>query len=199
MGFTDAELWELARHAQADAFGILFDRHANAVYAYCLGRTANTAVAEDLTSITFLEAWRRRGEVRLSGDSARPWLLGVATNVLRNERRSLRRHRRALARLDLPTEPSFAEDAEARVDDEREMRLLRATLSELSEIDREILALYAWANLTYAELAVALDLPVGTVRSRLARARARVEERRREEQSGGASANRIPACEKGSQ
>ena len=116
---TDAEL---AVAGEPAAFGTLFERHARAVYNYCFRRTADWSLAEDLTSIVFLEAWRRREEVRLDRDSALPWLLGVATNVVRNRWRSERRHRAALDRLPREGLGDFTEAADARLDDERRMR-----------------------------------------------------------------------------
>ena len=88
---TDGELWRLAADGEPDAFGVLFERHAGTVYNYLFRRTGDWAVAEDLTSLVFLEAWRRRRDVRLEHESALPWLYGVATNVLRNRRRAQRR------------------------------------------------------------------------------------------------------------
>jgi RNA polymerase sigma factor (sigma-70 family) len=173
---TDAELWRLAASGEAAAFGVLFERHGRAVYNFCFRRTANWAAAEDLTSIVFLEAWRRRSEVRLKDGRALPWLLGVATNVLRNRRRSERRHRAALARLPLERGPDFADDVDARLDDEQRMRAALRSVSKLPQREREVIALCAWAGLSYEDAAVALGLPIGTVRSRLSRARARLRE-----------------------
>jgi RNA polymerase sigma factor (sigma-70 family) len=173
---TDAELWQRAVEGDPDAFGVLFERHARAVYNFLFRRTADWALAEDLTSVVFLEVWRRREDVRLDGTVALPWLLGVATNVLRNRRRSQWRHRAAMQRL--PREPSddFAEDADERLDGERRMRAALRSLAKLPRHEREVLALCAWADLSYEEAALALDVPVGTVRSRLARARGRMRE-----------------------
>jgi RNA polymerase sigma factor (sigma-70 family) len=173
---TDAELWRLAASGEAAAFGVLFERHGRAVYNFCFRRTADWAAAEDLMSTVFLEAWRRRSEVRLKEGRALPWLLGVATNVLRNRRRSERRHRAALARLPLERSPDFAADADGRLDDERRMRATLRAVAKLPRREQEVLALCAWAGLSYEDAAVALGLPVGTVRSRLSRARARVRE-----------------------
>ena len=155
---------------------MLYERHARAVYNFCFRRTANWATAEDLTSIVFLEAWRRRGEVSLKDGRALPWLLGVAVNVLRNRRRSERRHRAALERLPISRSVDFAEDADGRLDDERRMRATLRTIAKLPRREQEVLALCAWAGLSYEDAALALGLPVGTVRSRLSRARSRVRE-----------------------
>lgn len=171
------------------AFGELFDRHARAVYNYCFRRTADWSVAEDLTSVVFLETWRRRDQVRMSGDSLLPWLYGVATNVLRNHRRSLRRHRDALARLPLPATPDETEDAAARVDAERRMREVLESIRSLPRRDQEVLVLCVWEGLGYAEAAEALGVPVGTVRSRLARARERL---RRSGHTKGATVSLLP-------
>jgi RNA polymerase sigma factor (sigma-70 family) len=177
---SDAELWRLAAGGEAAAFGVLFERHGRAVYNFCFRRTADWSAAEDLTSIVFLEAWRRRGEVRLKDGRALPWLLGVATNVLRNRRRSERRHRAALGRLPLERGADFADDVDGRLDDERHMRTTLRALAKLPRRSQEVIALCGWAGLSYEEAAVALALPVGTVRSRLSRARARVRELVRE-------------------
>lgn len=176
---SDGELWSLsARARDGEAFGQLFERHANAVYTHCFRRTGSWSAAEDLTSVVFLEAWRKRRDVRLAGESVLPWLLAVANNATRNADRSVRRHQRLLARLPSPPpEPDLAEDATRRADEERAMRLVLAELRALAEPEREVLALCDWAGLSYAEAAVALGVPPGTVRSRLSRARQHLRER----------------------
>jgi RNA polymerase sigma factor (sigma-70 family) len=173
---TDAELWRRAAAGEAAAFGVLFERHARTVYNYCFRRTANFAEAEDLTSVVFLEAWRRREAVVLANESALPWLLGVATNVVRNRRRSQWRHRAALARIPRENAPDLAEEANGRVDDERRMWAVLRAVARLPRREQDVLALCAWAELSYEEAAAALGIPVGTVRSRLSRARARIRE-----------------------
>lgn len=172
---TDAELWRRACDGDERAFGTLFDRHARTVYNYCFRRTASWSEAEDLTSVVFLETWRRRAHVAMPSESLLPWLYGVATNALQNHRRSLRRHREALSRLPAP-EPQRdgAEEAAERLDAERRMRQVMASIGRLSRRDREVLVLCVWEGLGYAEAAEALGVPVGTVRSRLARARSRL-------------------------
>jgi RNA polymerase sigma factor (sigma-70 family) len=174
---SDIELWDLAVDGDHEGFGVLFDRHARSVYNHCFRRTASWADAEELTSAVFVAAWRRRRDVRPIGESARPWLLGVANNLLRNHRRSLRRYRAALARLPSPgPQPDPADDVAGRLADERQMSRVLALVKRLPRRDQEVLALCAWSELTYQEAATVLDIPVGTVRSRLARARARLAE-----------------------
>lgn len=174
-GFPDTELWASALRGDEHAFGVLFDRHSRTVYNYCFRRTADWSVAEDLTSVVFLETWRRRRKVGLESGSLLPWLYGVATNVLRNHRRSLRRYRDALARMPAPPpSPDDAEEAAARLDAEHRMRHVMAAVGALPRRDQEVLALCVWEGLGYAEAATALGVPVGTVRSRLNRARERL-------------------------
>ena len=81
---SDTELWRRIAAGETEAFGELFERHAQAVYAFLAHRTGSPAIAEDLVSITFLEAWRRRQTTELTNSSARPWLIGIANNCARN-------------------------------------------------------------------------------------------------------------------
>jgi RNA polymerase sigma factor (sigma-70 family) len=175
---SDHDLWShAASQGVGEAFGELFERHADRVYAHCFSRTGSWSMAEDLTSVVFLEAWRRRGEVRFSGDSALPWLLGVANNATRNAQRSVRRHNLLLAKLPPPGEEAdIAADAAARVDQERLARHLLCAMGELRHAEQEVLALCDWAGLSYSEAAVAMGVPEGTVRSRLFRARQHLRE-----------------------
>jgi RNA polymerase sigma-70 factor (ECF subfamily) len=169
---SDQEIWTLAGRGHEAAFGELFERHARAVYNFCFRRTADWALAEDLTSVVFLQAWRHRG-TRLERESALAWLLGVAVNVLRDHHRSLGRFRRALERVPPPVDaPDFADDVAGRIDDERAMRELLAIVALLPSRDQDVLAC-AWCGLSYEEIGATLDVPVGTVRSRLSRAKAR--------------------------
>jgi RNA polymerase sigma factor (sigma-70 family) len=163
--------------ARRDArrFDVLFREHAASIYRYCLHRTGDWALAEDLCSAVFFEAWRRRQEVDLETRAARPWLYGVAVNVLRNQRRSVRRREAAIRRLPLPV-PSFdmPDDVVERLDASARGRLAHALLEQLPAGERDVIALCVEQNLTYRAAAKTLGLPVGTVRSRLSRARARL-------------------------
>jgi RNA polymerase sigma-70 factor (ECF subfamily) len=160
----------------ADGFALLFERHASAIYSYCFRRTADWTVAEDLLSIVFLEAWRRRN-VDVPEEKTLPWLYGIATNVVRNRRRAERRYAAALRRVPRPRpEPDFSDDASRRIDDERRMRRGLALLAELPGHEQDVLVLCDWSALSYQEAAFALGVPVGTIRSRLSRARLRLRE-----------------------
>jgi RNA polymerase sigma-70 factor (ECF subfamily) len=174
----DPVLWRRAREGDGAAFAVLFERHAGRIYNYCFRRTADWALAEDLTSATFLLAWRSRRRESLRAESALPLLYGIATNVLRNQRRSLRRSREAFARLPLARteESDFAEETATRLDDQVAMRHLLQLLSRLPRREQEVLALCDWSGLSYEGAAVALGIPIGTVRSRLARGRRRLRE-----------------------
>ncbi|MFC6016822.1 RNA polymerase sigma factor [Plantactinospora solaniradicis] len=161
-----------------DAFRELFDEHVRSVYNHGFRLTGNWSVAEDVVSLTFLEAWRLRDrvDVDVDGGSLRPWLLGIATNVARNVRRAARRYDGALTRL--PREdvvPDFADAVTTRIHDRERLALVRTALEALRKPEREVLALCVWSGLEYAEAAEALGVPVGTVRSRLSRARKKVQ------------------------
>jgi RNA polymerase sigma factor (sigma-70 family) len=159
-----------------EAFGRLFERHARAIYNFCFRRTADWSTAEDLTSVVFLEAWRKR-DTELLPDKVLPWLYGIATNVVRNRRRTNRRYAAALARFvppDLP--PDFTEEILDRLDDERQMAEMLRLVSRLPRDQQDVLALCVWTGLSYEDASLALGIPVGTVRSRLARARTKLRE-----------------------
>lgn len=172
----DRDLWQQAAAGGGDAFAEIYRRYAEQIYGYCFRRTASWSTAQDLTSVVFLEAWRKRRDVSFDEDgSVVAWLFGVANNVVRNSQRSVRRHHLSLQRLpDLEAEPDFADEAAARLDDEARMARVLAALARLSDSDREVLALSAWSGLDQRQIAEALGVPVGTVKSRLSRARDRL-------------------------
>lgn len=154
-----------------EAFAVIFDRHAASVGRY-LERRAGREVAQDLVAETFLAAFKGRGSYDAARVEARPWLFGIATRLLSRYWRAERRRLEVLAAV--PAErPSPGHDE--RVAAELTARQLRqplvAALTGLAAGDRDALLLVAWAQLTYAEVAAALEIPVGTVRSRLNRAR----------------------------
>jgi RNA polymerase sigma factor (sigma-70 family) len=158
------------------AFGRLFDEHSRAVYNHAFRLNGDWSLADDITALTFLEAWRLRAKVQPDGGSLRPWLLGIATNVARNTTRAARRHAAATARMPSVSEvPDFAEDLVTRIDDAHRLRAVHEALGKLSPGEQDVFALCVWAGLDYAAAAQALRLPVGTVRSRLSRARRKLQ------------------------
>ncbi len=171
----DTNLRKRIRAGDHDAFGELFDAYARSVYNHAFRLTGNWSAAEDVVSLTFLDAWRLRDKVDEEGGSLRPWLLGVATNVTRNTRRAARRHSAAIARLPRDeAERDFADEVAGRLDDTAQLALVRTALALLKRPEREVLALCVWSGLDYPAAAEALGVPVGTVRSRLSRARTKL-------------------------
>lgn len=170
----DADLWELSI-SDPEAFGEIFRRHARSVFAICYWRTGDAALAEDVTSVVFLEAWRRRNLMVLEQRSALPWLLGVANHSSRNATRSLRRYTQALRRLDghraVPSDDAVID----RLDAEISLGVINELARDLSEQEREIVLLVFWSGLSYEATSVALGVPVGTIRSRVSRTRRKLQ------------------------
>ena len=164
---TDRDDWSQAQHGVGEAFGRVFDRHRDRVYRHVLRLVPVLADADDAVAITFMEAWRRREHARLVDDSLLPWLLVTATRVTQNLNRSARRHRALLAKL--PAD-DHAHDHAERLDDGP----ASAALRELSLSDRHVVTLCVLEGLTDREAALVLALPVGTVKSRLSRAKRRL-------------------------
>lgn len=181
---------ELIGPGDRAAFTEIFDRHARVVYAYAARTTGDWAAAEDVMSLTFLEAWRLREQLHGEVRNVRPWLLGIATNVLRNTARAGRRHREAMSRLPVAeTLPDFSDALVGRLSDQRRLEAAARALRCLKASEREVFALVVWSGLGYAAAAEALGIPAGTVRSRLSRAREKlrhlVEEDLRVAPTGG--------------
>lgn len=169
---SDAEV--VARSlVDPEHFGVLFDRHGDAVFGYFARRIARSEVA-DLTAETFRIAFDRRHRFNPDRLRARPWLYGIAANVLFHHQRAAARADRALGRADAAdvrtSAPADERVADA-VDAAATWPTVAAALDRLAPIDREALLLHAWEELTYPEVAVATEVPVGTVRSRINRAR----------------------------
>jgi RNA polymerase sigma factor (sigma-70 family) len=176
-GKTDEELWLRALEGDGSAFAVVFDRHANAVFTHCLRRGASWADAQDQTSMVFLETWRKAGTLRFVEGSARPWLLLVATNVARNDARSRRRYAQAVQRLPpAESEPDIADEAIRSADSQESTARVAAAVASLRRPEQEVIALCHLENLSYVDAAEVLGIPVGTVRSRLSRARKRLLE-----------------------
>ena len=180
MGETDEDLWHKCIAGDADAFGVLFDRHADTVFRYCLSRCGSWHDAEELVSITFLEAWRKRNRLRPEKDTLLPWLLGVATNANRNRARGFRRHAEFLARLPHSdprhgqNEADHAESVASRLDAERSVRELLDTTAGLNDGERDVVVLCLMNGIGQEEAAKTLGVRIGTVKSRLHRARTKL-------------------------
>ena len=145
----------------------LFRAHFDAIYRFALYRVGPD-LALDVAAETFARALRKAHGIDPALD-ARAWLYGIASNILRHHHRAEGRRLRAYARH--VAEPGSAEHADPLLTD----RLVEALLA-LSPRDREALLLFAWAELSYDEIALSLDIPVGTVRSRIHRARSHMRQ-----------------------
>jgi RNA polymerase sigma factor (sigma-70 family) len=157
------------------AFGVIFDRHGSTLLRF-LARRVDPAEAEDLLGEVFRIAFERRSAFEPDRDSARPWLYGIAANLVARHYRSEARRRRALARVaaDRLVADDPAERAVAVTDACALWPRVMDAIEALPEAERQVLLLFAWEELSYGEIAQALSIPVGTVRSRLSRGRARL-------------------------
>lgn len=152
---------------EATAFAAVFDRHYPVIYRFLRGRVG-ADLAEDLASEVFSVAFQRRAAYDLSRPDSRPWLYGIAINLLRQHRRLEVRRLAALTRAGDPEG-----EAERRIGEGLDP-VLAAALEGLSFEERSLILLLAWAELSYEQLAETLALPLGTVRSRLNRIRAKL-------------------------
>lgn len=153
------------RRRDPSAIEPLYRAHFDAIFRYAACRVGRD-VALDVTSETFAQALRSLDRLDMQRD-ARAWLFGVATNVLRHHRRAEGRRLRAYEQATQLREETGAATDQV---DAQQVELV-AALGDLEPVDREALLLFAWADLTYDQIAEALEVPVGTVRSRIFRAR----------------------------
>nr|WP_157233885.1 RNA polymerase sigma factor [Kibdelosporangium phytohabitans] len=171
----DAALWQRAASGNKAAFGELFERHAQAVWNHAFRLTGSWSLAEDLTSMTFLTAWRKLHEVTLVRDSALPWLYAVAGNLARTEFRSAGRFTRLLRRIPAAdTVEDHAESVAEKVDGEGRMRLVLAAIAKLPKAERQAAELCLVGEVSIAAAAELLGLEEVSIRSRVSRARARL-------------------------
>lgn len=151
----------------ASRFHAVFERHVEGVHRY-VARRLGASLAEDVVGETFVVAFRRRGSYDPTRASERAWLLGIATNLVRRHYRSEMRRLAAYRRVD-PT--NSVEPADLVVDQLADAAVLDLALAQISAELREVILLVGGCELTYAEASAALDIPLGTVRSRMSRAR----------------------------
>jgi RNA polymerase sigma factor (sigma-70 family) len=169
---NDSEVIERSL-SDPESFAALFDRHADEIHRYA-ARRLGPEPAEDVTGEVFLVAFRARARYDRTRPDAGPWLYGIATKVMAGHRRAERRRTNAMARVGPERPGTFDERSADRVTAEQLQPRLARALTRLSAAERDLLLLVAWADLTYEDAASALGVPVGTVRSRLHRLRAKV-------------------------
>ena len=161
-------------HSEPELFALLFQRHATGIGRYA-ARRLGPGPAEDVVAETFLIAFRQRGRYDPARHDARPWLYGIAGNLIRRHHRDEVRQLRALARTGVdPAVESFTDQADARLAASAASRTVAAAIAELDADQRDVLLLITWAGLTYDQGAEALGIPEGTARSRMNRARTRL-------------------------
>jgi RNA polymerase sigma-70 factor (ECF subfamily) len=169
----DAAVVQLSRH-EPEHFSVLFRRHAPYIQRYVVRRLGQDA-ADDIVAETFLLAFRQRDSYDQTRADARPWLYGIATNLIGRHRRAEIRLYRALARTGAdPVMEPFTDRVDDRVSASAASRRLATAVARLPEKLRDTLLLVAWGDLSYEEVAAALGVPVGTVRSRVSRARSKL-------------------------
>lgn len=161
-----------------EAFGALFDAVAQDVFGYCLRRCGDPSRAEDLLSVVFLEAWRCRDKAINVDGCLRPWVFGIAANVVRSEARAQRRHRAALERYSRANpglhEPDHSAAVVARVVSPATFRAVEQAIAALPNRERVIADLCLIEEMPVSTAATVLGIPLGTAKSRLGRARGRL-------------------------
>jgi RNA polymerase sigma-70 factor, ECF subfamily len=162
-----------ASRATPASFAAIFDRHFDAIHAY-LQRRIGRDLADELAAETFLLAFDGRAGYDVARRDARPWLFGIATNLLRRHRRHEIRQLRAYARSASDPVLDAFDGVDARIDASGMRGELVEALAGVPTEELDALLLFAWADFSYAEVGEALAIPTGTVRSRLSRARARI-------------------------
>ncbi|MFF4778692.1 RNA polymerase sigma factor [Microtetraspora fusca] len=173
----DAALIAQSRR-RPDRFAALYDRYFREIYAYISGRLGGQ-IADDLAAEVFLVAFRKRDTFDPARGAVRPWLYGIATNLVAQHRRSETRRLEALRRTprDTTAEHGHEDLVATRVTAASAQGQLAAAIGDLPDGDRDVLVLVALAELTYEEVAQALDIPFGTVGSRLNRVRRKLRAR----------------------
>ena len=159
-----------------EVFTEVYDRYFRAIYLYVAARLG-AGPAEDIAAETFAVALGQRHRFDPARGGLRPWLFGIATNLVARYRRAEARHYRALARAqDVPSAGSPEDRVVAKVAARRLLPQLLAALAALSQGERDVVLLVAVGQLSHAEVAQALGISAGTVGSRLSRARKRLHQ-----------------------
>lgn len=174
---SDADEWRAAQAGDGEAFARIFDRHQNRIHRHSLALVPTADDAQDVVGITFLEAWRKRASVRFVDGSLLPWLLVTASHSARNVTRSARRYRDLLERV---PHPAPVDSPDACLDDGSAVTAMR----HLSVKHHDVVTLCIIEDLSEAEAAEALGVPIGTVKSRLHRAKRLLADRLRADAPG---------------
>lgn len=175
---ADAALWLEATTGTERSFSVLFDRYRTRVFRKAYAQLKSVHDAEDVVAIVFLEAWRSRAKVRIVDGSILPWLLSVTSYVLLNQTRSTRRWHRLL--VSLPQPEDHADHADIvldHLDQSAQLRAVYEAMAGLNAQERSIIDLSVIEELPVATVAAVLDIPVGTVKSKLHRAREKIRRR----------------------
>ena len=187
---SDAALWLEAVSGTESSFGVVYDRYRRLVFRKAYARVRDVHDAEDVVAMVFLEAWRKRSDVRFVDGSLRAWLLVVTVNVTLNRERTNRRHRRLLSKLPASEHsPDAGTTVHERFDEEQSARDIRRAMAKLTAAEQRVVELCLIEELPLTAAAAALDVPVGTVKSRLHRARQRL----RVELGGGWNVGEVPS------
>ncbi|GAA5198933.1 RNA polymerase sigma factor [Microbacterium jejuense] len=168
MSDEDADDWRALTDGDPRGLARLFDRHEARLFRQAARLLTVREDAKDAVLIAFFELWRRRASVRLVDGSPLPWLLNTVSNTARNLERSGRRYRALLGRIDQPPLPESPAPSD-------ETGVL-AALRRLPEKEQSVVVLTVMQGYRESEAAVALGIPIGTVKSRMSRARSRLRE-----------------------
>jgi RNA polymerase sigma-70 factor (ECF subfamily) len=177
---TDLEIILKSNH-EPEIFGAIFERHAATLHRF-LSRRVERAAVDDLLSEVFATAFCSRASFKSTFSDARPWLFGIATNVIRHHQRSHSRRLRLFQRAKRHAMLTRQDDVEAvdriseQSDGEATFVAVERAISQLDDRYRDVLLLAIGPELSYAEISEALGIPIGTVRSRMSRCRLQLRE-----------------------
>jgi RNA polymerase sigma-70 factor (ECF subfamily) len=175
---ADAALWLEATTGTERSFAVLFDRYRTRVFRKAYAQLKSVHDAEDVVAIVFLEAWRSRSKVRIVDGSVLPWLLTVTSYVLLNQGRSNRRWRRLIAALpEAEKQADHADSVLERAGRTAELNAIYDAMAALTAQERSVIDLCVIEELPVATVAAVLDIPIGTVKSKLHRAREKIRRR----------------------
>lgn len=173
---SDAALWLEVTSGTSSSFDVIYDRYRRQVFRKAYMLTADVGDAEEVMAMVFLEAWRRRGEVRIVDGSLLPWLYATTGMISMNVERSKRRFKAAVQKLPaaLPA-PDIAIAVAETIDGLEQLSAIRDALQRLNPRERIVVQLCLIDELPLRQAAEVLDLPIGTVKSRLHRAREKLQ------------------------